>query len=94
MVVVKTDPAAGAKGVSLIVLETADVPGFRVGRVLDKIGMQAQDTAELFFDDVRVPIGNLLGEEGAGFGYAMRQLAHERLVVAVCGWPRWRAPSR
>ena len=85
VLVVKTDPAAGAKGVSLIVLETADAPGFRVGRVLDKVGMKAQDTAELFFDDVLVPLGNLLGEEGAGYGYAMRQLAHERLVVAVCG---------
>ncbi len=85
VLVVKTDPAAGAKGVSLIVLETADAPGFRVGRVLDKVGMKAQDTAELFFDDVLVPVGNLLGEEGAGYGYAMRQLAHERLVVSVCG---------
>jgi acyl-CoA dehydrogenase len=85
VLVVKTDPAAGAKGVSLLVLETADAPGFRVGRVLDKVGMKAQDTAELFFDDVLVPAGNLLGEEGAGYGYAMRQLAHERLVVAVWG---------
>jgi alkylation response protein AidB-like acyl-CoA dehydrogenase len=85
VLVVKTDPAAGTKGVSLIVLETADAPGFRVGRVLEKVGMKAQDTAELFFDDVRVPAGNLLGEEGAGYGYAMRQLAHERLVVAVWG---------
>jgi acyl-CoA dehydrogenase len=85
VLVVKTDPTAGAKGVSLIVLETADAPGFRVGRVLDKVGMKAQDTAELFFDDVLVPVENLLGEEGAGYGYAMRQLAHERLVVAVWG---------
>jgi alkylation response protein AidB-like acyl-CoA dehydrogenase len=85
VLVVKTDPTAGAKGVSLIVLETADAPGFRVGRVLDKVGMKAQDTAELFFDDVPVPAENLLGEEGAGYGYAMRQLAHERLVVAVWG---------
>jgi len=85
VLVVKTDPAAGAKGVSLLVLETADAPGFRVGRVLDKVGMKAQDTAELFFDDVLVPAGNLLGEEGAGYGYAMKQLAHERLVVAVWG---------
>jgi acyl-CoA dehydrogenase len=85
VLVVKTDPAAGTKGVSLLVLETADAPGFRVGRVLDKVGMKAQDTAELFFDDVLVPAGNLLGEEGAGYGYAMRQLAHERLVVAVWG---------
>jgi acyl-CoA dehydrogenase len=85
VLVVKTDPVAGAKGVSLLVLETADAPGFRVGRVLDKVGMKAQDTAELFFDDVRVPAENLLGEEGAGYGYAMKQLAHERLVVAVWG---------
>jgi alkylation response protein AidB-like acyl-CoA dehydrogenase len=85
VLVVKTDPTAGAKGVSLLVLETADAPGFRVGRVLEKVGMKAQDTAELFFDDVLVPAENLLGEEGAGYGYAMRQLAHERLVVAVWG---------
>jgi alkylation response protein AidB-like acyl-CoA dehydrogenase len=85
VLVVKTDPAAGTKGVSLLVLETADASGFRVGRVLDKVGMKAQDTAELFFDDVLVPAENLLGEEGAGYGYAMRQLAHERLVVAVWG---------
>ncbi|MDT5079260.1 MAG: acyl-CoA dehydrogenase [Mycobacterium sp.] len=85
VLVVKTDPTAGAKGVSLLVLETADAPGFRVGRILDKVGMKAQDTAELFFDDVLVPAENLLGEEGAGYGYAMRQLAHERLVVAVWG---------
>ena len=69
----------------MIVLETADAPGFRVGRVLDKVGMKAQDTAELFFDDVLIPADNLLGEEGAGYGYAMAQLAHERLVVAVWG---------
>jgi acyl-CoA dehydrogenase len=85
VLVVKTDPSAGAKGVSLIVLETADAVGFRVGRVLDKVGMKAQDTAELFFDDVVIPAENLLGEEGAGYGYAMAQLAHERLVVAVWG---------
>jgi alkylation response protein AidB-like acyl-CoA dehydrogenase len=85
VLVVKTDPAAGTKGVSLLVLETADAPGFRVGRVLEKVGMKAQDTAELFFDDVLVPSENLLGDEGAGYGYAMRQLAHERLVVAVWG---------
>jgi acyl-CoA dehydrogenase len=68
VLVVKTDPAAGTKGVSLLVLETADAPGFRVGRVLEKVGMKAQDTAELFFDDVLVPAENLLGEEGAGYG--------------------------
>ncbi|OIN79965.1 acyl-CoA dehydrogenase family protein [Mycobacterium malmoense] len=85
VLVVKTDPAAGAKGVSLLVLETANAAGFRVGRVLDKLGMKAQDTAELYFDDVRVPADNLLGEEGAGYGYAMKQLAHERLIVAIMG---------
>lgn len=85
VLVVKTDPSAGAKGVSLLVLETAGARGFRVGRVLDKLGMKAQDTAELFFDDVRVPAGNLLGEEGAGYGYAMKQLAHERLIIAIIG---------
>ena len=63
VVVCKTDPDAGAKGVSLIVVE-ADRAGFRRGRKLDKIGMHAQDTAELFFDDVRVPVTNRLGEEG------------------------------
>lgn len=84
IVVAKTDPSAGAKGVSLIVVETADAAGYRVGRLLDKLGMKGQDTAELFFDDVRVPASNLLGSEGAGFGYLMKQLAHERLVVAVC----------
>ncbi|WP_269433507.1 acyl-CoA dehydrogenase family protein [Mycobacterium nebraskense] len=85
VLVVKTDPSAGAKGVSLLVLETAGAQGFRVGRVLDKLGMKAQDTAELFFDDVHVPAGNLLGEEGAGYGYAMKQLAHERLIIAIIG---------
>ncbi len=85
VLVVKTDPSAGAKGVSLLVLETADAKGFRVGRVLNKLGMKAQDTAELFFDDVLVPAANLLGEEGAGYGYAMKQLAHERLIVAIMG---------
>lgn len=85
VLVVKTDPSAGAKGVSLLVLETAHAEGFRVGRVLNKLGMKAQDTAELYFDNVRVPVGNLLGEEGAGYGYAMKQLAHERLIVAIIG---------
>ncbi|MDF2896907.1 MAG: fadE2 [Rhodococcus erythropolis] len=82
IVVAKTNSEVGTKGISLIVVETAS-PGYRVGRVLDKIGMHGQDTAELFFDDVRVPTGNLLGEPGAGFEYLMNQLAHERLAVAV-----------
>ncbi|WP_194814614.1 acyl-CoA dehydrogenase family protein [Nocardia sp. XZ_19_385] len=84
IVVAKTDPAAGAKGISLLVVEVGEATGYRVGRVLDKVGMKGQDTAELFFGDVRVPVGNLLGSEGAGFGYLMKQLAHERMVVAVC----------
>jgi acyl-CoA dehydrogenase len=83
IVVGKTDPAAGARGVSLIVVETASADGFRRGRNLEKIGMHAQDTSELFFDDVRVPVENLLGGvEGEGFKQLMVQLAWERLTVA------------
>ncbi|MGH3518931.1 MAG: acyl-CoA dehydrogenase family protein [Haloechinothrix sp.] len=83
VVAVKTDPDAGAAGVSLIAVETAN-PGFRRGRVLDKVGMKGQDTAELFFDDVRVPAGNLLGaQEGLGFIQLMQQLPQERLIIAV-----------
>ncbi|WUD62773.1 acyl-CoA dehydrogenase family protein [Nocardia sp. NBC_00511] len=84
IVVTKTDPAAGAKGISLIVVETADAQGYQVGRLLDKLGMKGQDTAELSFSDVRVPVSHRLGAENAGFGYLMKQLAHERLIVAVC----------
>ncbi len=84
VVVAKTDPGEAAKGVSLVVLETEGAEGFRRGRVLDKIGMHGQDTAELFFDDVRVPVENLLGgEEGQGFVQLMRQLPQERLIIAV-----------
>ncbi|GAB3654285.1 acyl-CoA dehydrogenase family protein [Actinocorallia lasiicapitis] len=82
IVVAKTDPSAGAHGVSLLVVER-DMPGFERGRNLDKIGMHAQDTAELFFDNVRVPAANLLGEEGAGFIYLMQNLARERLSIGV-----------
>ncbi len=82
MLVCKTDPAAGAKGVSLIMVE-ADRPGFRRGRKLHKVGQPAADTAELFFDDVRVPASNLLGEENKGFGYLMEELAQERLLIAI-----------
>ncbi|MBS0469130.1 MAG: acyl-CoA dehydrogenase family protein [Proteobacteria bacterium] len=82
IVVAKTAPELGAKGVSLIVVEE-DTPGFSKGRKLEKIGLMAQDTAELFFDNVRVPVGNLLGEENMGFKYLMQELAQERLVVAV-----------
>lgn len=82
-IVAKTDPTAGAKGVSIIAIETAKVEGFRRGRNLEKIGMHAQDTSELFFDDVRVPVVNLLGEtEGQGFRQLMVQLAWERLSCA------------
>jgi acyl-CoA dehydrogenase len=80
--VCKTDPAGGAKGTSLICVE-ADRPGFKRGRNLDKIGLKAQDTSELFFDNVRVPAGNLLGAEGMGFIQLMQQLPQERLVIAV-----------
>lgn len=82
VVVVKTDPSAGAKGVSLIIVETG-APGFERGRHLDKIGQHSSDTAELFFNDVRVPLGNLLGEEGRGFAYLMNQLPQERLAIAI-----------
>ena len=86
IVVAKTDPAKGAKGTSLIVVETADAPGFKRGRNLDKIGMEAQDTSELFFDDVRVPTSNLLGrEEGMGFVQLMQQLPQERLTIGIGG---------
>ncbi|WP_405058329.1 acyl-CoA dehydrogenase family protein [Kribbella sp. NBC_01505] len=82
IVVAKTDPDAGAQGISLIVVERG-MPGFERGRNLDKIGLKAQDTAELFFDDVRVPVANLLGEEGQGFVYLMQKLPQERLAIAV-----------
>jgi acyl-CoA dehydrogenase len=82
IVVCTTDPSLGAKGVSLIVVETTR-DGFRRGRKLEKIGMHAQDTAELFFDDVRVPVENRLGEEGKGFAYLMAELPQERLNIAV-----------
>jgi acyl-CoA dehydrogenase len=82
IVVAKTDPAAGAKGVSLLVVERG-MRGFDRGRNLDKVGMHAQDTAELFFDNVRVPKENLLGEEGMGFIYLMTNLARERLSIGA-----------
>jgi alkylation response protein AidB-like acyl-CoA dehydrogenase len=82
LVAAKTDPDAGAKGVSLFLVES-DRPGFARGRNLEKIGLHAQDTSELFFDELRVPVGNLLGEEGKGFGYLMGQLPQERLLVAI-----------
>jgi acyl-CoA dehydrogenase len=84
IVVAKTGPGEGAKGISLVVLETAGTEGFRRGRNLDKIGLHASDTSELFFDDVAVPTANLLGsEEGNGFYQLMEQLPQERLALAI-----------
>ena len=82
--VAKTDPDNAAKGISLIVVETDGCEGFNRGRVLKKIGQHGQDTAELFYDGVRVPVDNLLGgEEGQGFVQLMQQLPQERLILAV-----------
>ena len=83
IVVAKTDPTAGAKGTSLMVVETDEAPGFRRGRQLKKIGMHSQDTSELFFDQVRVPASNILAAEGQGFALLMNELAQERLTQAV-----------
>ncbi len=82
IVVCKTDPSQGAKGISLVLVE-GDRAGFRKGKRLKKMGMKAQDTAELFFDDVRVPVSNMLGAEGQGFIYLMQELAWERLQIAI-----------
>ncbi|MFA7556189.1 MAG: acyl-CoA dehydrogenase family protein [Hydrogenophaga sp.] len=82
IVVAKTDPAAGAKGVSLLVVDTT-LPGVTKGQPLKKIGLKSQDTGELFFEDVRVPADHLLGEENQGFAYLMRELPWERLQIAV-----------
>ncbi len=82
IVVAKTDPHAAHGGISLLMVER-DMAGFSRGRKLDKIGLLAQDTAELIFEDVRVPAENLLGEEGQGFAYLMQALPQERLSIAV-----------
>ena len=82
VVACKTEPEQGARGVSLLVVERG-MAGFTRGRNLRKIGQHAQDTAELFFDQVRVPASHLLGEEGQGFKYLMQKLAQERLLVSV-----------
>jgi acyl-CoA dehydrogenase len=82
VVACKTDPNAGAKGMSLILVE-ANSPGFRRGRNLKKIGLKAQDTSELFFDEVRVPVSNILGREGGAFSLLMTKLARERLTQAI-----------
>jgi len=84
MLVVKTDTTLGAKGTSILLVETPDLPGYRVGRFLDKVGQRAQDTTELFFEDVRVPAECLLGAtEGKGFAQLMSDLPYERMIVAV-----------
>jgi alkylation response protein AidB-like acyl-CoA dehydrogenase len=82
IVVAKTDPDKGAKGTSLILVD-AGTPGFTKGRNLDKVGQNSADTSELFFEDVRVPITNCLGEENKGFIYLMSQLPQERLGIAI-----------
>jgi acyl-CoA dehydrogenase len=78
----KTDSNAGAKGVTLFIVES-NCPGFKRGRNLEKIGMKAQDTSELFFEDVRIPATNMLGGEGKGFALMMTKLAQERLAQAI-----------
>ncbi|MGF7122519.1 acyl-CoA dehydrogenase [Rhodococcus sp. BE178] len=80
---VKTDPKAGARGISLLIVDLRDCSGFTVGRVLDKVGQHAADTSELSFVDVRVPVSNRLGEEGRGFGQLVAQLVQERLIIAA-----------
>ena len=82
IVVAKTDPSQGAHGTSLVLVER-EREGFSRGRNLEKIGLKAQDTSELFFDNVRVPKTNLLGEEGRGFEYLMSDLPQERLIIAL-----------
>jgi acyl-CoA dehydrogenase len=83
IVAAKTDPEAGARGISLFLVETEGATGFRRGRNLAKVGRHAQDTSELFFDDVRLPADALLGEAGRGFHQLMQQLPQERLVIGV-----------
>jgi acyl-CoA dehydrogenase len=84
LVVAKTDPNQGAKGTSILIVDTQDCAGFRVGRVLDKMGLKAQDTSELFFDDVQVRADAVLGgKEGQGFFQLMGDLPYERLIIGV-----------
>lgn len=82
IVVAKTDPSKRHDGISLILVE-ASSPGFRRGRNLDKIGLEGQDTSELFFENCRVPLANLLGQEGGGFKMLMQKLQQERLCIAI-----------
>jgi acyl-CoA dehydrogenase len=85
MLVVRTDPSDRGRGLSILMVETAGLQGYRVGRVLDKMGQQAQDTAELFFEDVRVPADCLLQQEGKGMHMMMGDLPYERLLIALGG---------
>jgi acyl-CoA dehydrogenase len=86
MLVVRTDPADRRRGLSILMVETPGLEGYRVGRVLDKMGMTAQDTSELYFEDVRVPVDCLLGgEEGKGMHQLMSDLPYERLTIALGG---------
>jgi acyl-CoA dehydrogenase len=86
LVVVKTDPDAGARGVSLLLLETKENPGFSVGRILEKVGQKGQDTCELFFDGAHVALDNVLGGvEGQGFAQLMTELPYERTILGVSG---------
>ena len=86
LLVVKTDPAMGAKGTSLLLVETANLEGYRLGRILEKIGQKGQDTCELFFDNVRIPADRVLGGvAGAGFIQLMTELPYERGIIAVSG---------
>jgi acyl-CoA dehydrogenase len=86
LVVAKTDPAGGAKGISLMLVETKNNAGFRVGRILEKVGQKGQDTCELFFDDAHVAFEGVLGgEEGRGFAQLMTELPYERTIIGVAG---------
>jgi len=85
MLVVRTDPSDRGRGLSILMVETTGLQGYRVGRVLDKMGQQAQDTAELFFEDVRVPADCLLQQEGKGMHMMMGDLPYERLLIALGG---------
>ncbi len=93
LTVCKTDPAQGSKGTSLILVE-ADRAGFERGRNLEKIGQWSADTSELFFEDVRVPVGNLLGEENRGFLYLVSELAQERLSISISAQAAARRSAR